>query len=159
VNADDARQLLDRIRVIRDICDLDLLVFFARHPRSLLSSDALARFLGHDLREIADSLETLSTAGLLTRTQTSAHAARLYVLNHGDDTAPWLPSLVALASSRVGRLALRQELRRRPREGTRQSLDRLERDAAARRWPAAVRRDDNANGPWRREEVPNAKAG
>ena len=110
----DARLLLERIGVIRRPCDLDLLVFFIRHPRSLLASESLASFLGYDLKEIAESLDVLLDARLITRTQTPAHAARLYVLAVGDpdgDTHPsWLPSLLALASTREGRLALRDAL-------------------------------------------------
>lgn len=115
----DARRLLDRISVLRYACDLDLLLFFARHPRSLLASESLAAFLGYDLNEIADSLEVLLSAGLLTRAQTPAHAARLYVYavdhtnsgGNGDSIA----SLLALASTRDGRLALREALPRRRR--------------------------------------------
>ena len=61
-------------------CDLDLAVFFARHPRSLLSSDSLSAFLGYQIKDIADSLDVLLAAGILRRRQTSAHAARLYEL-------------------------------------------------------------------------------
>ena len=119
---EDARRLLDQIAVLRRGCDLDLLIFFARHPRSLLASESLAGFLGYDLKEVAESLEVLLSAGLLTRTQTPAHAARLYVLavegTNGGSTAEWLPSLVALASTREGRLALREALTHRRGEGT-----------------------------------------
>ena len=110
----DARRLLERIGVMRRPCDLDLLIFFVRHPRSLLSSESLAGFLGYDLKQIAESLDVLLEARLITRTQTSAHAARLYVLaieTNGGDTSPgWLASLLGLASTRVGRLALREAL-------------------------------------------------
>ena len=114
MNPGDARQLLDRIGVIRRACDLDLLIFFVRHPRSLLASESLASFLGYDLKEIAASLDVLLDAGLLTRTQTSAHAARLYVLavdKTGRGTKQgWLPALRELASTRDGRLALKEAL-------------------------------------------------
>ena len=109
---EDARRLIDRIGVLNNACDLDLLIFFARHPRSLLASESLANFLGYDLKEIADSLETLLAAGLLTRTQTPAHAARLYVFAPEATNGDWFPSLVALASTREGRLAFRQALPR-----------------------------------------------
>ena len=116
---EDAHRLLDRIGVLRHACDLDLLLFFARHPRSLLASESLAAFLGYDLKEIADSLEILLNAGLLTREQTSAHAARLYVFMisdaDGGSANGWLPSLITMASTREGRLALRQALMRRRR--------------------------------------------
>ena len=120
MNHEDARRLLDRIGVLKHACDLDLLIFFARHPRSLLASESLASFLGYDLKEIADSLDVLLSARLLTREQTSAHAARLYVfaIDHtsGGANSDWVPSLLALASTREGRLALRQALTRRRRD-------------------------------------------
>ena len=112
VTPEDARRLLDGIGLTR-VCDLDLLVFFSRHPRALLASESLAGFLGYDLKDIADSLEVLMAAGLLTRVQTPAHAARLYVLTPAEASGDWLPPLVALASTRDGRLALRQGLRTR----------------------------------------------
>ncbi|MFN2444534.1 MAG: hypothetical protein ABR606_02925 [Vicinamibacterales bacterium] len=110
-------ELLDRIGVLRHPCDLDLLVFLARHPRSLLSSESLASFLGYDLKEIAQSLGSLLDASLLKGTQTPSHGATLYVLPTDGSTDRWLSSLLALASSREGRLALREALARRSREG------------------------------------------
>jgi hypothetical protein len=115
MNREDARRLLDRIGVLRHPCDLDLLMFFARHPRTLLSSDSLASFLGCELKQLAESLELLLEAGLLTRTQTTAHAARLYVLAADSGGDAWFPALLALASTRPGRLALRETLARRSR--------------------------------------------
>jgi hypothetical protein len=121
MHRDEARRLLDRIRVLKHACDLDLLVFFARHPRSLLASESLASFLGYDLKDIAASLDVLLGAGLLKRAQTPAHAARLYVfaLNgaHVGPDGGWLPALLEMASTRQGRLALRETLRRRSSEG------------------------------------------
>jgi hypothetical protein len=122
VKRGDARHLIERIGVMRRPCDLDLLIFFVRHSSSLLASESLASFLGYDLKEIAESLDVLLEAGLITRTQTSAHAARLYVLaidstDGGGDTHPsWLPPLLALASTREGRLALREALTHPRRE-------------------------------------------
>lgn len=107
---EDAHRLLARIGLAR-VCDLDLLMFFARHPRALLTSESLASFLGYDLKDIAESLEVLMAAGLLARTQTPAHAARLYVFAPDERSGDWLPPLVALAATREGRLALRRGLR------------------------------------------------
>jgi len=112
---DDARQLLDRTGILRNACDLDLLLFFARHSRALLSSESLAGFLGYDLKDIADSLEVLLAGGLLNRKQTSAHAARLYVLADSEPNE-WIASFLAFASTRPGRLALKQALVRRSQE-------------------------------------------
>lgn len=106
---EEARCLLDRIGILRDRCDLDLLLFFVRHPRVLLSSDQIATLLGHTVKQLDDSLKALATANLLSRTQKATGVARLYVF--ADDDAPgWLPSLVELASTREGQLALRSAL-------------------------------------------------
>lgn len=131
---EDARRLFDRIGVLRHACDLDLLIFFARHPRSLLASESLANFLGYDLKDIAESLDVLLAAGLLTREQSPAHAARLYVFaidTNGGTDGDWLPSLLALASTREGRLALRQALTRRRREKTSGGIGPVQPDAMA----------------------------
>lgn len=113
---DEVRALLDRANVLREPSDFDLLVFFARHPRTLLTSESLARLLGYEPKDIARSLDSLIECGLLTRTQTSAHAARLYVFV--DDAAhDWIPPLLRMAGTRTGRLALRQVLATRTRDG------------------------------------------
>ena len=109
----DIARLLDRITVLRHPCDLDLLVFFARHRRSLLTSEQLAVWLGYEIKRIAESLELLLNAGFVTRTQNPTHAARMYVFAAGGSSGGWLPSLVALASTREGRLSILAELARR----------------------------------------------
>ena len=113
----NAARLIDRIGVLRQPCDLDLLLFFARHPRSLLASEQVAAFLGYGAKEIAASLDLLLEAGLLTRTPNPRHAARMYVLAVGGSGGGWLPALLQLASTRQGRLELIQALKRRPAEG------------------------------------------
>ena len=107
----DARGVLLRLGV-RHACDLDLLIFFARHPRTLLSSESLASFLGYDLKDIAESLDVLMAAGLLTRAQSPSHAARLYQFAATDTHGDWLPTLLKLLSTRSGRLAVREGLTR-----------------------------------------------
>ncbi len=102
----DARRVLGHLGAIRHRCDLDLLLFFVRHPRSLLTSEHLAGFLGYELKQIAESLERLLDAGLVGRAQSPAHAARLYVLTREDPSGGWLPPLLELAATRKGRLAL-----------------------------------------------------
>lgn len=96
--------------MLRRPCDIDLLMFFVRHPRTLMASEQLAAFLGYDVKQIAESLDTLLGAGLLTRTQNPAHAARMHVLAVGGSGGGWLPALLDVASSRDGRLALRLAL-------------------------------------------------
>lgn len=137
----DADTLIDRIGVLRQPSDLDLLVFFARHPRALLTSEQLAAFLGYGVKEIAASLDLLLTAGLITRTPNRTHAARLYTLCVDGPNGGWLPTLVRLASAREARLALIRALKRR----SSQELDphaRVETQTASQRsaLPFAVRK-------------------
>jgi DNA-binding MarR family transcriptional regulator len=110
----DAGRLLDQLDVLRHPSDLDLLIFFARHPRVLLSSEQLAAFLGYGVKEVAASLELLLDAGFLTRTPNPRHVARMYVLAVTPPGGGWLPALRRLAGTREGRLALIWEIRRRP---------------------------------------------
>jgi len=110
--SDDVTDPGDSIGLLRSRCDLDLLVFFARHPCAMLTSELLATFLGYELAEIAESLDVLLGAGLLTRHQTPAHAARMYLFAGPADPDGWLSRLVRLASTREGRLALRATLGR-----------------------------------------------
>jgi hypothetical protein len=118
VNRQDPRRLLDRIGVFRHPCDLDLLLFFVRHPHTLSTSEQLAVWLGYELEQIADSLEVLMEARLLTRSQNPTHAARMYVFAIGELDGGWLRSLVESASTREGRLALIEALSRRAPEDT-----------------------------------------
>ena len=99
------RDLLDRIGGIKDPCDLDLLLFFYRHPHVVLSSERLALFVGYDPSQIARSLETLIAGGLLTRVQRPTAGARMYVLAMDSQRGGWLDALLRQASTREGRLA------------------------------------------------------
>ena len=92
--------LLDRIGCVRHPCDLDLLLFFYRHPRAFLISERLAVYVGYDLPQVTQSLETLITAGLLRRSPDSTHPARLYVLTPGSTRGGWLSSLLRIAATR-----------------------------------------------------------
>jgi hypothetical protein len=105
-----ARVLLEHIPAVRRRCDLDLLMFFAKHPRTLMASEQLARLLGYELKAMAQSLDVLLAAGLLTRTQTPARTARLYEFATDGSSQGRLPDFVAFASTRPGRLALRRAL-------------------------------------------------
>jgi hypothetical protein len=99
-------RLLDRVTVIKDACDLDLVVFFGRHPRTLLGSEELARFVGYDLQRIARSLDALIGAGIVRRSENHAHVARMYTLETTGLAGGWLPSLLTVASTREGRAAI-----------------------------------------------------
>jgi hypothetical protein len=110
------RALLDRIGVLRHPCDLDLLLFFQRHPRALLTSEQLAAYVGYGLAQIGDSLEVLVRARMLTRSGTQARSARMYHLVSGGPQGDWVASLLALVASREGQRQLRQALKGRSAE-------------------------------------------
>jgi hypothetical protein len=124
---DHIRRLLDQIGVLRRPCDLDLLLFFIRHPHALLSSDQIAAFVGYEVKTLGESLDVLVTAELLTRIQTPT-SAELHVFAVGGPHDDWLPSLVELASTREGRLAMRAALIDQRNEQTPGPVPRRERD-------------------------------
>jgi hypothetical protein len=103
----EAHGLPDRIDGLSRPRDLDLLVFLARHPRSLLSIEALASFLGGDPSAIAESLDALCAAGVLARTPHAAATARLYVLDCTSPRGDELRAVLDRASTRDGWLTLR----------------------------------------------------
>jgi DNA-binding MarR family transcriptional regulator len=73
---------------IQHPCDLDLLVFFHRHPRVLLTSEQLAARVGYDLKQVARSLDFLIERGLLSRSQTQTRVARVYLFGPDGAEAP-----------------------------------------------------------------------
>src|SRR2546430_8427860 len=85
--------LLDRIECLRHPCDLDLLLFFSRHPRAYLITERLAEYVGYELPQVAQSLETVITAGLLRRSPDSTHPAPLYLLTPGSPRGGGVSSL------------------------------------------------------------------
>lgn len=91
---------------MRNVCDLDLLVFLHRHPRTLLTSEQLAAFVGYDIKEIAKSLEAFIEAELLERTQNPMHAVRMYLLVLDGPQHGGIRELLKLASSRNGRRSI-----------------------------------------------------
>lgn len=111
------RELLDRIEVLKTPCDLDLLLFFARHPRSLLTSEHIARILGYDLKELAASLEEFTAAGIVTRFQNPTRVAQLFVFTPGGSDGGALTSLLKLGSTREGRVGLMRALATDREEG------------------------------------------
>ena len=111
-------RLLDRVAIIRDACDLDLVLFFSRHPRTLITSEELARFVGYDRQRIARSLDSLIAGDIVRRSQNNAHAARMYVLQTTGPAGGWLPSLLSAASTREGRAAIIVALAARSASGS-----------------------------------------
>ena len=100
----------DRVPTLTGACDLDLLLFFARHPFSLLTSPQLAALVGYGPAEIAESLERLSSAGIVARTERATPVAGLFVFTPDGADGQWLPSLLELGSTRAGRLTLLRTL-------------------------------------------------
>jgi hypothetical protein len=112
-------KLLDRIKVLKHPADLDLLLFFARHPRALLTSEDLAAYVRYDLQQIARSLDILIDAKIVKRLQNPTHSARMYVLDTGGSPSGWLPAFLRLASTREGRAGVMAVLKVRATAGPR----------------------------------------
>jgi DNA-binding MarR family transcriptional regulator len=100
---EDIKRLLARTPVIEDACSLDLLVFLYRHPRTLLTNEQLATFVGYEMKVVAKSIDTFIDVGLLERTQNPTHAARMYRLVLESPTTGGLEALLELASTRQRR--------------------------------------------------------
>ena len=95
--------LLAGIPFLAGACELDLLVFLYRHPRTLLTNDQLAALVGYDMKHVAEAIETFIQAGLLERTQNPMHAARMYLLLLEAPQTGGLKTILDLASTRQGR--------------------------------------------------------
>ncbi len=96
--------MLQRMPGIRHACDVDLLLFFFRHPRALLTGERLVTCVGHNREQVAKSLEALIEAGFLTRSQNPSNTARLYVLQLDAVPGGLLRSFLKIAATREGRL-------------------------------------------------------
>ena len=108
--AEDTKRLLARTPLIHGACELDLLVFLHRHPRSMLTTEKLAAFVGHDLQQVGKSLDAFIAAGLVQRTQNPMHAARMYLLVLNGPQGGGLKALLKLASTRQGRREILEAL-------------------------------------------------
>jgi hypothetical protein len=109
-----AVQLIEAVG-LRDACDLDLLLFFSRHPRVVLSSEQLASYVGYELPKVARALDLLLGAGLLKRTLHEGAQGRMYVLEV-DHAEEWLEPLRRVCAMPDGRNALKALLRQRQSE-------------------------------------------
>jgi hypothetical protein len=116
MNSEHQAVQLIKSLAVRSICDLDLLVFFARHPHTLLASEQLARFIGCGLTEMADSLDALLNAGYLKRASHPSYATRLYVFSPPGADDELLALVVRAMSTRDGRLLMRRVLARQDEE-------------------------------------------
>lgn len=104
--------LLKQATMLQNGCDVDLLLFFRRHPHVLLTGDQLTRYLGYDIHQVGNSLERMIAGGFIRKSQHAAHPARMYRLSNGsgdDDGA--LDALLELASTPDGRRAVIKALR------------------------------------------------
>jgi hypothetical protein len=113
--APSAAQLVEAAG-LRDTCDLDLLLFFSRHPRVVLSSEQLAAYVGYELQQVARALDWLLDGGLLRRALNQGAPGRMYVLEV-DRAGEWLESLRRVCATPDGRNSLKVLLRRRRDDG------------------------------------------
>jgi hypothetical protein len=109
---------------LRDACELDLLLFFSRHPRIVLSREHLAAYVGYDVRQVARALERLLGVGLLKRTLTHGAPGRVYVLEV-DHVEAWLDPLRHVCATPAGRNALKMLLKQRQAQNGERSHRRL----------------------------------
>lgn len=100
---DEIKRLLAGTSVIRNGCDLDLLVFLYRHPRTLLTSEQIAAFVGREMKLVADAMDAFIAAGFVERLHNPTHAARMYLLVVHGPKGKGLKTLLELASTRQGR--------------------------------------------------------
>ena len=114
MDTDELGSLLDSIGTIRHACDLDLLLFFNRHPRALLTVEQLVIRLGYEPQRVAKSIEAMTAAGLLTQFAASSRATRLYILEVRGVQGGYLSSLAKIAASRAGRQEAIRRLASRP---------------------------------------------
>lgn len=92
-------------------CDLDVLMFFHRHPRVFLTTADLAQAIGYDRAEIDRSIKGLIRARLVKSVGPGREAtARLYELTPGR-WVDLLSRLLWVASTPDGRRALIRALR------------------------------------------------
>ena len=106
----DIHHLLQQAGVVRNACDLDLLVFLWRHPRALMTSDRIAQTLGYTPVQIGSALDRLIEEGLLERAQNPSRAARLYLLVLEGESGEATARLLSLARDPEVRRALLRAL-------------------------------------------------
>lgn len=97
---------------IRETYEFDLLLFFLRHPRVVLSSEQLATYVGHEVQHVARALEVMLGARLLEQGGSPAVAGRMYVLAL-DHVVERLEPVRRLCATTDGRHALRTLLKER----------------------------------------------
>ena len=106
VEHEQIRVWLGTSDAIRSACDLDLLRFFTRHSNSLLTTEQIANFVGYSQREVDGTLEHFLTGGLVTCVTGRSAEVDLYALGEVASSNTSVSSLLELASTRDGRLAV-----------------------------------------------------
>ena len=79
------------------------MLFFSRHPRTLLTNDCLCAAVGYDRERIAQSLDGLIAGGLLKQIRGSSSTVNLYVLERGGLSHESIGCLLEFAFTRNGR--------------------------------------------------------
>jgi hypothetical protein len=97
---------------IRTACEFDVLVFFSRHPRVVLSDEQLATYVGHEIHEVARALQRLLSASLLKLVRNPSAATGMYLLAV-ERVEQWLGPMRQLCATPDGRHALRTSLKAR----------------------------------------------
>jgi DNA-binding MarR family transcriptional regulator len=94
-------------------CDLDVLIFFLRHPRVLLTLDDLAARVGYDVHDVGASIAVLAARGLLEHSKDGAERRQSEAVLYRFTLRKWdaiRGPLLYLASSADGRRSLRRAL-------------------------------------------------
>jgi hypothetical protein len=119
--ADTAKDLL--LNLLGRPCDLDVLIFFLRHPDVLLTIDDLAARIGYNVHDVGGSIEVLIATGLLESSKERAESRQSRAVRYRFMLRKWHAirgPLSWLASSADGRRSLRRALihneRRRSRK-------------------------------------------
>lgn len=110
----ETHEALERLKVIQHVCDLDVLMFLHRHPRALLGLDQLAAYIGCARERVEQSLENLIADGLVIRRQKPPSAVPMFLLVRDGGQDQRLETLLAIASTRNGRLSILQALATAP---------------------------------------------
>jgi len=111
----DIKRLLADADAFKTPCELDLLLFLRRHPRTLLTNEKLAAMVGYEMGAVATAIDAFIEVGLVQRKQNPSHAARLYLLTAEGPRERALTTLLDIASTRSGRQRILGTLSRQPR--------------------------------------------
>lgn len=86
------------------------MLFFHRHPRTLLTNDCLSAAVGYGREQIAHSLDGLIAGGLLKQIRGPSNTVNLYVLERGGVSREMVGCLLEFAFTRNGRGCVMRQL-------------------------------------------------